>query len=64
MPGSLHDDDGPRKKFRVRYDWIVDFENSSDGLGLMRDTQTANPQSFRTGDGWFAYNPAANLAQM
>ena len=26
--------------------------------------QTAKPQSFRTGDGWFAYNLAVNLAQM
>ena len=42
---------GPRKKFRVRYDKIVDFEPFSDGLGLMRDAQTAKPQSFRTGDG-------------
>ena len=29
----------------------------------MRDAQTAKPHSFRTGDGWFAYNLAANLAQ-
>lgn len=55
---------GPRKKFRVRYDRIVDFEPFSDGFGLMRDAQTAKPQSFRTGDGWFAYNLAVNLAQM
>ena len=49
---------------RVRYDWIVDFEPFSDGFGIMRDAQTAKPQSFRTGDGWFAYNLAVNLAQM
>ena len=30
----------------------------------MRDAQTAKPQSFRTGNGWFAYNLAVNLAQM
>ena len=29
----------------------------------MRDAQTARPQAFRTGDGWFAYNLAANLAR-
>ena len=40
------------------------FEPFSDGLGLMRDAQTAKPQSFRTGDGWFAYNLAVNLAQI
>ena len=55
---------GTKKKFRVRYDRIVDFEPFSDGFGLMRDAQTAKPQSFRTGDGWFAFNLATNLAQM
>ena len=30
----------------------------------MRDAQTAKPQTFRTGDGWFACNLAVNLAQM
>ena len=55
---------GGKKKFRVRYDKIVDFEPFSDGFGIMRDAQTAKPQSFRTGDGWFAYNLAVNLAQM
>ena len=55
---------GRKKKFRVRYDRIVHFEPFSDGFGLMRDAQTAKPQGFRTGDGWFAYNLAVNLAQM
>ena len=55
---------GSRKRFRVRYDRIVAFEPFSDGFGIMRDAQTARPQTFRTGDGWFAYNLAANLAQM
>ena len=55
---------GSRKRFRVRYDKIVAFEPFSDGFGIMRDAQTARPQTFRTGDGWFAYNPAANLAQI
>ena len=50
----------PKKKFRVRYDRVMDFEPFDDGFGLMRDAQTAKPQSFRTGDGWFAFN----LAQM
>ena len=30
----------------------------------MRDAQTAKPQAFKTGDGWFSYNLAVNLAQM
>ena len=55
---------GAKKKFRVRYDRIVDFEPFDDGFGLMREAQTAKPQSFRTGDGWFAFNLAVNLAQM
>ena len=55
---------GGKKKFRVRYDKIVDFEPFSDGFEIMRDLQTAKPQAFKTGDGWFAYNLAVNLAQM
>ena len=55
---------GSRKRFRVRYDRIVAFEPFSDGSGIMRDAQTARPQTFRTGDGWFAYNLAANLARV
>ena len=54
---------GPKKKFRVRYDRIVSFEPYDDGFGIMRDAQTAKPQMFRTGDGWFPYNLATNLAQ-
>ena len=30
----------------------------------MRDAQTAKPESFKTGDGWFAYNLAVNQEQM
>ena len=55
---------GSRKKFRVRYDKIVALTPYDDGLGIMRDAMTAKPQTFRTGDGWFAYNLAVNLAQM
>ena len=45
---------GSRKRFRVRYDRMVAFEPFSDGSGIMRDAQTARPQTFRTGDGRFA----------
>ena len=54
----------PRKKFRMRYDKIADFEPYGDGFSIMKDTQTAKPPAFRTGDGWFSYNLATNLAQM
>ncbi len=54
---------GPRKRFRVRYDRIVSFEPYRDGIGIMRDAQTAKPQTFQTGDGWFIYNLVTNLAQ-
>ena len=53
---------GPRKRFRVRYDRIVSFEPYRDGIGIMRDAQTAKPQTFQTGDGWFIYNLVTNLA--
>ena len=55
---------GSRKKFRVQYDRIVAFEPFSDGFGIMRDAQTAKPQTFQTGDGWCPYNLPANLAQI
>ena len=54
---------GPRQRFRVRYDRIVSFEPYNDGIGIMREAQTAKPQTFRTGDGWFIYNLVSNLAQ-
>ncbi len=55
---------GPSKRFRINYNKIVAFEPFSDGIGVQRDAQTAKPQSFYTGDGWFTYNLITNLAQM
>lgn len=54
---------GPSKSFRVKYDKIVAFTPYSDGIGIQRDGQTAKPQVFVTGDGWFTYNLITNLAQ-
>ena len=54
---------GARKKFRVRYDKIMSFEPYSDSLGIMRDAQTAKPQTFRTGDGWSNCHLADNLVR-
>lgn len=55
---------GSSKRFRIAYDKIVAFEPFSDGIGVQRDAQTAKPQSFQTGDGWFTYNLITNLAHM
>jgi hypothetical protein len=55
---------GSSKRFRIPYKKIVAFEPFSDGIGVQRDAQTAKPQSFKTGDGWFTYNLITNLAQM
>ena len=55
---------GPAKGFRIAYNKIVSFEPFFDGIGIQRDAQTAKPQSFQTGDGWFTYNLITNLAQL
>lgn len=44
------------KSFRIRLNRIVSFEAFDDAVGLMRDTQRAKPEAFRTGDGWFTVN--------
>lgn len=55
---------GPRKSVRLPYPKIVSFEPFSDGIGVTRDTATAKPQIFVTGDGWFTYNLVTNLSQI
>lgn len=55
---------GPRKSIRLPYAKIVSFEPFSDGIGVIRDTVTAKPQIFVTGDGWFTYNLVTNLSQL
>jgi hypothetical protein len=55
---------GPAKSLRVPYSKIVSFLPFSDGVGIIRDTATAKPQIFITGDGWFTYNLVTNLAQL
>jgi len=54
---------GANKSFRIKYSKIVTFEPYSDGIGIQRDAQTAKPQIFVTGDGWFTVNLIQNLAQ-
>jgi hypothetical protein len=55
---------GPMKSFRIAYNKIVSVAPFSDGIGVVRDAATAKPQIFVTGDGWFTYNLATNLAQL
>jgi len=55
---------GSGKSFRVRLDKIVSFEPYSNGIGIHRDTATAKPESFVTGDGWFTFNLVRNAANM
>ena len=55
---------GSQKSLRLPYGKIVSFEPYGDGIGVMRDTATAKPQIFATGDGWFIYNIVTNLAQL
>lgn len=55
---------GPSKSLRVPYSKIISFLPFSDGFGILRDTTTAKPQIFITGDGWFSYNLVTNLARL
>ena len=49
------------KNFRIRHDKIVAIVPYSDGVLIQRDAQTAVPQIFVTGDGWFVYNLLMNI---
>ena len=54
---------GARNRFRVRYDKIAASGLYKDGLGIMRNAQTARPQAFRVGDGWSNCHTADNLVR-
>ncbi len=55
---------GSKKRFRVRLDKIVSFEPYNDRIGIMRDTQSAKPEMFVVGDGWFIYNLVTNISSL
>jgi hypothetical protein len=55
---------GQKKSVRFPYQKIISFETYSNGIGIMRDTATAKPQIFITGDGWFTYNLVTNLSKL
>jgi hypothetical protein len=54
---------GAAKSFRIPFKKIVSFTPFADGIGLVRDAQTAKPQIFVTKDGWFTYNLITNMAK-
>ncbi len=55
---------GSTKKFRVQYNQIMEFSPYDDGIGIQKDSASAKPQVFKTGDGWFTYNLVVNLSKM
>lgn len=55
---------GPIGSMRIPYKKVVAFRPYTDGLGIVRDAASAKPQTFVTGDGWFVYNLAVNLAKL
>lgn len=55
---------GPKKSLRIRHDAIVSFQPYSNGIAIVRDSATAKPQSFVTGDGWFIHNLLTNVTQI
>ena len=55
---------GSEKTFRIRHDKIVSVQPYEDGVGVQRDAQTAMPQLFITGDGWFTYNLLMNVSNV
>jgi len=55
---------GNNKSVRLPYIDIISFEPFSNGIGIIRDSSTAKPQIFVTGDGWFTYNLVTNLAKL
>jgi hypothetical protein len=52
---------GGRQSFRIDLKKIASVQPHEDGVTLTKDTATAKPQAFVTGDGWFAYNAIMNL---
>lgn len=55
---------GGGKSFRIRHDKIVTIQPYANGVGVQRDAQTAKPQLFITGDGWFTYNLLMNVSNL
>lgn len=55
---------GEQKGLRIPYNKIIQFMPFDNGIGILKDNQTAKPQMFVTNDGWFTYNLIRNVAQI
>ncbi len=55
---------GAGKSLRIPYPKIVNVVPHEDGVGICRDAASAKPQTFVTGDGWFAYNMLSSLMKL
>ncbi len=55
---------GAIKSFRTPYNKIMTIMPYDDGVGFQKDTQTAKPQIFKVGNGWFIYNLIRNLMEL
>ncbi|HSV75284.1 MAG TPA: hypothetical protein VLH79_16130 [Chthonomonadales bacterium] len=55
---------GDRRSLRLPYSKLVTIRPYNNGIGVVRDTATARPQLFVTGNGWFVYNLTMNLSAM
>lgn len=54
---------GHEKSLRIPYKRVLSFDGYADGFSITRNAESAKPQIFLTGDGWFSYNVVAHLVQ-
>ena len=54
---------GQEKSLRIPYKRVLSFDGYADGFSITRNAQSAKPQIFLTGDGWFSYNIVAHQIQ-
>jgi hypothetical protein len=54
---------GSAKSVKIPYAKLLSLMPYEDGVQISRNTASAKPQYFLTGDGWFTYNLLSNLTQ-
>jgi len=52
------------RSLRISYKKVVSFVPHDDGIGIHRDSASAKPIVFVTGDGWSVFNLAAKLSSL